>query len=101
MPKTETGIREGCVILPFARPEFPSQNVKATTLAALVAITIIHDADISPEDRLIEIIESTGEAEVLDSEDTLVDLGLDDLDDEGNARLPDPVNDNTAVTIIT
>jgi len=101
MPKPETGIRDGCVILPFAKPEFPSQNVKATTLAALVAITIIHDADISPEDRLIEIIESTGEAEVLDSEDTLTDLGLEDLDDDGNVRLPAPVNDNTAVTIIT
>lgn len=101
MPNTEAGIRDGCVILPFAKPEFPSQNVKATTLAALVAITIIHDADISPEDRLIEIIESTGEAEVLDSEDTLTDLGLDDLDDQGNAILPDPVNDNSAVTIIS
>ena len=101
MPKMETGIREGCVILPFAKPEFPSQNVKATTLAALVAVTIIHDADISPEDRLIEIIESTGEAEVLDSEDAISDLGLDDLDNAANIPLPAPVNDNTVVTVIS
>ena len=101
MPKTETGIREGCVILPFAKPEFPSENVKATTLAALVTVTIIHDADISPEDRLIEIIESTGEAEVLDSEDTLTDLGLDDLEDEQKLFLPEPVNDNTVLTVLS
>jgi len=101
MPKTETGIRDGCVILPFAKPEFPSQNVKATTLAALIAVTIIHDADISPEDRLIEIIESTGEVEVLDSEDTLSDLGLEDLEEPHDALLPEPVNDNTAVTVIS
>ena len=101
MPKTETGIREGCVILPFAKPEFPSENVKATTLAALVAVTIIHDADISPEDRLIEIIESTGEAEVLDSEDTLSDLGIDDLGEGQHSSLPEPVNDNTALTVLS
>lgn len=95
MPHNKAGIPEGCIILPFAQNG--EKTVKATTLAALVAVTIVHDADISAEERLIEIIEASGEAEVLDTEDALHDLGLEDVDIEEDIQA---ANDNTMMTVI-
>ena len=43
MPQNNAGIPDGCIILPFARNS--EKAVKATTLAALVAVTIVHDAE--------------------------------------------------------
>lgn len=97
MPQNNAGIPEGCVILPFARNS--ETELKATTLAALVAVTIVHDKDVSAEERLIEIIEATGEAEVIDTEDALADLGLEEEGietEDGSAA----ANDNTMLTVI-
>jgi acetylornithine deacetylase/succinyl-diaminopimelate desuccinylase-like protein len=97
MPQNKAGIPEGCVILPFARSG--ANELKATTLAALVAVTIVHDENISAEERLIEIIETSGEAEVLDTEDALAELGLEDEGTE--AKDGDyAANDNTMMTVI-
>jgi len=95
MPQNNAGIPDGCIILPFARNS--EKAVKATTLAALVAVTIVHDAEISAEERLIEIIEASGEAEVLDTEDALADLGLDGEGEEDGTIF---ANDNTQLTVI-
>ena len=95
MPQNNAGIPDGCIILPFARNS--EKAVKATTLAALVAVTIVHDAEISAEERLIEIIEASGEAEVLDTEDALADLGLDE--DGGEENGTTFANDNTKLTV--
>ena len=76
MSKMETGIRDGCVILPFTKRDLSKTNATTTTLAALLAVTVIHDSDISAEERLIEIIEKNGDVEVLDAEDVLADMGL-------------------------
>ena len=96
MPQNNAGIPDGCIILPFARNS--EKAVKATTLAALVAVTIVHDAEISAEERLIEIIEASGEAEVLDTEDALADLGLDGEGEEEDGT--SFANDNTQLTVI-
>ena len=96
MPQNNAGIPDGCIILPFARNS--EKAVKATTLAALVAVTIVHDAEISAEERLIEIIEASGEAEVLDTEDAIADLGLDGHGEEEDGT--DFANDNTQLTVI-
>ena len=45
-----------------------------TTIAALIAVTILHDETESPEDKLIDMIEASGEAEVMDSSDALICL---------------------------
>ena len=96
MPQNNAGIPEGCIILPFSRDS--EKAVKATTLAALVAVTVVHDAEISAEERLIEIIEASGEAEVLDTEDALTDLGLEGEGDEEEGSIV--ANDNTQLTVI-
>jgi len=100
MPQIDAGIQQGCVILPFVSPKPGSEDVKTTTLAALVAVTIIHDADTCPEERLIQIIEQSGEAEVLDSEDAFSQLGLEELDTPTGYELDQPVNDNNVLTTV-
>ncbi len=99
MPQNKADIPDGCVILPFARNS--ATELKATTLAALVAVTIVHDKNISAEEQLIEIIEASGEAEVLDTEDALSDLGLEsEVAEAKGGGLPQPVNDNAAMTVV-
>ncbi len=76
----------GCVVLPFANPKLSDKispkdsddSKTATRLAALVAVTVFHDKDTSAEMRLIEIIEQSGDVEVLDSDEALADFGLSD-----------------------
>ena len=98
MPQPDAGIREGCVILPFVSPTDGGETLKTTSLAALVAVTILHDADVCAEERLIEILEQSGEVEVLDSEEAFADLGLEELDTPTGYQLATPSNDNQLVT---
>ena len=100
MPQIEAGIPSGCVILPFTPTKTHEENVQTTSLAALVAVTIIHDAQKCPEERLIEILEQTGEVEVLDSEEAFADLGLEEMDVKTGYELSEPTNDNTMLTSI-
>lgn len=100
MPQIDAGIREGCVILPFVSPEQSDETLQTTSLAALVAVTILHDKDTCPEQRLIEIIEQSGEVEVLDSEEAFADLGLEELDAPTGYQLSSPANDNDMMTMI-
>ena len=105
MQQVDPGIREGCVILPFVPPQLTADQVETTSLAALIAVTVLHDASISPEDRLIEIIEQSGEVEVLDSDEALADLGFtergfEEVDTPTGAALPGAANDNSPVVMI-
>lgn len=57
-------------IIPFTpRKIDAADDVQATTIATLVAVTILHGADERPEDKLIDLIEQTGDAEVVDAVD--------------------------------
>ena len=67
-----------CVIS-LVSPTSGDETLQTTSLAALVAVTILHDAETCPEQRLIEILEQSGEVEVLDSEEA-DDFGLEELD---------------------
>ncbi|MCE2517973.1 MAG: hypothetical protein J4F41_09145 [Alphaproteobacteria bacterium] len=100
MQQVDPGIRDGCVILPFVPPQLIADQVETTSLAALIAVTVLHDASISPEDRLIEIIEQSGEVEVLDSDEAFADFGLEELDTTTGPALPDAANDNSPLTAI-
>ena len=80
-------------IIPFPAETPKSKGLLTTTIAALVAVTVLHDESISAEDKLLELIESSGEAEVMDSSEAL-DL-LDEPVFVGEGKdLPKPVNDN-------
>ena len=86
-------LHKECLILPF-RPGKSSQNdTSATTIAALVAVTIMHDDTMSAEEKLLEIIEKSGEAEVLNNEDAFSEFGLHPSEQEHIS--PSAANDNS------
>ena len=63
--------RRDCRVIPFVRP-VTSQNVILTSsIAAVIAVTILHREGESPEERLLDIIDASGEAEVLDVADMM------------------------------
>ena len=63
--------RQDCRVIPFVRPVTNEDNVVTSSIAAVIAVTILHHEGESPEERLLEIIEASGEAEVFDVTDAL------------------------------
>ena len=63
--------RQDCRVIPFVRPVTNEDNIVTSSIAAVIAVTILHHEGESPEERLLEIIEASGEAEVLDVTDAL------------------------------
>mgnify|MGYP001174999137 CR=1 FL=1 len=79
-------------IIPFSPRKSVSQNVSVSTIATVIAVTILHNNDENPEDRLIELIESSGEVEILDALDATDDLKI--IDPEQKELHIKPLNDN-------
>ena len=97
MRMTDHDSRQDCRIIPFVRPATNENNVATSSIAAVIAVTILHSEGETPEERLIEIIEASGEAEVLDIADV-----LEEFETLGNAPTPfdRPANDNQYLTRI-
>ena len=95
MRVTDRDHRLECHVIPFHRPSTPSQEVVATSIAAVIAVTILHSTDETPEDRLLDILEQSGDVEVLDADDSMEEL------DVCHAQ-PDwsPANDNSLMDLI-
>jgi len=90
MRLTDRDHRPECHVIPFNRPEIQSDEVAATSIAAVIAVTVLHTSSESPEDRLLEILESSGEVEILDA-----DEALGDYEATIGEMTPPPANDNT------
>ena len=67
MPNVDPRSSDGCIILPF-HPKGKTQ-LQTTSLAALIAVTVLHEPGINAEDKLMEIIERSGEVEILDADE--------------------------------
>jgi len=80
-------------IIPFPARHPKSTGLLTTTIAALVAVTVLHDEHISAEDKLLELIEFSGEAEVMDSAEAL-DLLEEPVFIGEHQEAPKPANDN-------
>ena len=95
MRMTDNDSQQDCRVIPFLRPVTNEDNVVTSSVAAVIAVTILHHEDESPEERLLEIIEASGEAEVLDIADV-----LEEFETLGNAPTPfnRPANDNQYIT---
>tara|TARA_B100000768_G_C11006338_1_gene260123 strand:+ start:27 stop:320 length:294 start_codon:yes stop_codon:yes gene_type:complete len=95
MRMTDNDSRQDCRVIPFLRPVTNEDNVVTSSIAAVIAVTILHYEGDSPEERLLEIIEASGEAEVLDIADV-----LEEFETLGNAPTPfnRPANDNQYIT---
>ena len=83
--------RQDCRVIPFVRPVTNEDNVVTSSIAAVIAVTILHHEGESPEERLLEIIEASDEAEVLEAADV-----LEEFETLSNAPMPfdQPANDN-------
>ena len=95
MRVTDRDPRPECHVIPFHRPKTEHEAVEATSIAAVIAVTVLHSADESPEDRLLDILERSGEVEVLDAEDAMEEL---DPGFESTTALP--ANDNARLVTI-
>ena len=95
MRVTDREPRPECHVIPFHRPETEHKAVEATSIAAVIAVTVLHSADESPEDRLLDILERSGDVEVLDAEDAMEEL---DPGFENTTALP--ANDNARLVTI-
>jgi hypothetical protein len=97
MHMTDHDSRQDCRVIPFVKPVTNEDNVVTSSVAAVIAVTILHHEDESPEERLLEIIEASGEAEVLEIADV-----LEEFETLGNAptRFNQPANDNQYITRI-
>ena len=94
MRLTDREARPECSIIPFHRPEDQPENLTTTSIAAVIAVTILHPDNVSPEEKLLELIEASGEAEVLDADDAAAEFET--FQDE---MLPVATNDNSIATV--
>lgn len=96
MRPTDPTCLDGAAIIPFV----PLSDKKATddthetvsTIVAVVAVTLRHASDISPEEGLADLIEATGEAEIIEIQDACTEIF--DNQTETGLRLPQFANDN-------
>ena len=100
MQTTDHEIRLSGDVIPFQPRALRSEKgqtkkVMTTTIAALIAVTILHDETESPEEKLIDLIEATGDAEVMDSSDALEIFGDINSHQVHETEVKTPTNDNS------
>ena len=86
-----------CRVIPFERPARREEQLTISSIAAVIAVTVLHNEGESPETRLLEIIESSGVAEVLDVIDELDQF--DEIDDD-QSMANQAVNDNSQMFLV-
>ena len=97
MRMTDRNAGQPCRVIPFERPARREEKLTTSSIAAVIAVTVLHYEGQSPETRLLEIIESSGEAEVLDVTDAL------DQFEEISHDQPmsdNAVNDNSQIVLV-
>ena len=97
MSMTDRDAGQPCRVIPFERPARSEDQLKTSSIAAVIAVTILHYEGESPETRLLEIIDSSGEAEVLDVIDALDQF---DEIDHNQPMVDHAVNDNSQILLL-
>ena len=93
MRMTDDGPRKDCHVIPFVRPKSNDEKIVASSIAAVIAVTILHHEDETPEERLLNIIDSSRETEILDIENLPEEFEMLSNKETVMSR---PVNDNKA-----
>ena len=88
---TDHDLRQKCRVIPFVRPKTNEANVVTTSIAAVIAVTILHKEGESPEEHLLNIIDASREAEILDITDLAEDF---EIFGDGPETPEIPANDN-------
>tara|TARA_Y100000022_G_C13190285_1_gene347714 strand:+ start:699 stop:992 length:294 start_codon:yes stop_codon:yes gene_type:complete len=97
MSMTDRDAGQPCRVIPFERPARSEDQLKTSSIAAVIAVTVLHYEGESPETRLLEIIDSSGEAEVLDVIDALDQF---DEIDHNQPMADHAVNDNSQILLL-
>ena len=97
MRMTDRNAGQPCRVIPFERPARSEDQLKTSSIAAVIAVTVLHYEGESPETRLLEIIDSSGEAEVLDVIDALDQF---DEIDHNQPMADHAVNDNSQILLL-
>ena len=89
--------RQDCLVIPFVIPVANEDTILTSSIATVIAVTILHREGESPEERLLEIIDASGEAEVLDVADVMEEHEI-----PNNSPRPclKPDNDNDIVKLL-
>ena len=97
MRMTESDAGQPCRVIPFERPARRENQLTTSSIAAAIAVTVLHYEGESPETRLLEIIESSGEVDVFDVIDA-----LDQFDEIGDDQplAEQAVNDNSKMVLL-
>ena len=97
MRMTDRNAGQPCRVIPFERPARREEKLTTSSIAAVIAVTVLHYEGESPETRFLEIIESSGEAEVLDVTDA-----LDQFEEISHDQLmsDSAVNDNSQIVLV-
>ena len=97
MRMTDRDADQPCRVIPFERPARREDRLTTSSIAAVIAVTVLHQEGESPETRLLEIIESSREAEVLDVIDA-----LDQFDEivHDQSMAVHAVNDNSQMVVV-
>ena len=97
MRMTDRNAGQPCRVIPFKRPAQREKQLTTSSIAAVIAVTVLHYEGESPETRLLEIIESSGEAEVFDVVDA-----LEESDEFGQTQAvaKHAVNDNEQMALL-
>ena len=88
--------RQDCRVIPFVRPVASEDAILTSSIATIVAVTILHREGESPEERLLDIIDASGEAEILDVANVIEE---DEIPSRSPAPCLKPDNDNNLVEL--
>ena len=89
--------RQDCRVIPFVRPVANEGAILTSSIAAVIVVTILHREGESPEERLVEVIDASGEVEVLDVADVMEEQ---EILSSSPRPCPQPDNDNDVVTLL-
>ena len=89
--------RQDCRVIPFVRPVASEDTILTSSIAAVIAVTILHRKGESPEERLLDIIDASGEAEVLDVADIMEEH---ETTSNSPRHFLKPDNDNDVVKLL-
>ena len=88
---TDHDLQQKCRVIPFVRPKIEKANVVSSSIAAVIAVTILHSAGETPEEHLLNIIDTSREAEILDITNLPEDF---EILGDGPTAPEIPANDN-------
>ena len=96
MYPTDPTSADSAAIIPFAPRCFQNEDDpsdEVSTIVAVVAVTLRHDSTMSPEEGLADLIEASGQAEIIEIQDACAEI----FDGSESAQIHHPAaaNDNS------